>query len=67
MPTVDSNNLMLHFTIDKNDTYEYCQYVEVKCNEIKSSNCIQQAAVYPGWCNAKCHDEVLRDKEFSKI
>ena len=48
MPTVDSNNLMLHFTIDKNDTYEYCQYVEVKCNEIKSSNCIQQAAVYPG-------------------
>lgn len=47
-PTVESNNLMLQFTIDKNNTYEHSQYVEVKCNETESSNCIQQAAVCPG-------------------
>jgi len=39
---------MLQFTTHKNNTYERSQYVEVKCNEIESSNCIQQAAVCPG-------------------
>jgi len=33
---------MLHFTIDKKNTYGHSHYVEVKCNEIKSSKCIQQ-------------------------